>query len=76
MVKLMECGCVLQTQRKKQATDKGRSWGGQVWVPETACDMAAGQGIRFTAALILRNLARQQVLKPQLQQHEVGFKFH
>jgi hypothetical protein len=51
-------GLVEQTQRRSTAEACAKAWQGSVWSKENGVDTHATEAIRFSAALILRNMAR------------------
>ena len=67
-----------QETRTAQAREDGRLWHGDTWAQNHPCDNFVGQGVRFAAALILRNISRaksaRSVLLPHLVRHVFASK--
>ncbi|EGD76330.1 hypothetical protein PTSG_01032 [Salpingoeca rosetta] len=49
-----------QRDRAEMARENGRAWHGSTWAQDHPCDSVVGQGVRFAAALVLRNISRVQ----------------
>lgn len=65
-----------QAEAVKLARMRQAKWGGSTWSTEQPCDASVSEGVKFAAALVLRNLARSSNNRPLFKPYEADILMH